>query len=286
VKIAHYLAPDGAPIAFQTLAGQFPALVAEFADVEVLKQGQLPHVTPNIITYSMDVQPEAMQRFPWAIHIQPFVDGDFAPTPGVIQVFPSCAYGVLHGKQHNVPGHPLVIPNWVYPELWPMGGGGDYVAYVGRLWPAKMGPLNAIIEAMPDVQFIVAGEGRWFKQGQRNVEYVGQVPQAEVARILRGSRAVLCPSQYCEPFGMSAVEAGLSGARVIASKLGAFQETLPPDAQLVSPTALDEWIAAIRAPDAMDRAGRRSHHMQLHAPQLASRRYKDLFTQFCHEQRA
>jgi glycosyltransferase involved in cell wall biosynthesis len=275
VKIAHYAAPDGCSRAYRTLSDGFPAIMTRVGyTVEVVHSGMLPGSEPDFVTYAIDVQPEPMRAFPNAIHLQPFVDGDIAPTKGVLQVVPSVAWGKwMMEKYGDYPLH--VIPNWVDPGLWPMGTGEDgYIAYVGRLWKSKMGILNELAAAMPDRRFVVAGSGRDLRAGP-NVENRGQLQPADVCKLFQGAAVVVCPSTYCEPFGLAAVEAGLCGARVVASRKGAFLETLPPGS-LVGGDSLSDWVCEIWHEDDGDRAARRRHHIAQHSPEVAGVRYADL----------
>jgi glycosyltransferase involved in cell wall biosynthesis len=275
VKIAHYAAPWGCSQAYRTLSDGFPAIMTKVGyTVELVHNGMLPGSEPDFVTYAIDVQPEPMRAFPGAIHLQPFVDGDIAPTRGVLQVVPSVAWGKwMVEKYGDYPLH--VVPNWVNPYQWPLGkGDGGYIAYVGRLWKSKMGILNELAAAMPDRRFVVAGSGRDLRAAP-NVENRGQLQPADVCKLFQDASVVICPSTYCEPFGLAAVEAGLCGARVVASKKGAFPETLPPGS-LVGGDSLADWVCEIWHEDDGDRAARRAHHIARHSPEAAGMRYADL----------
>lgn len=221
-------------------------------------------------------------------HIEIIVDGDIPPTGDCERVYPSEAWrnymwarhhhGITAPQRPESYGH--VIPNWVDPELWPLSTEeDDYFLFVGRLQPLKLGVLPELVKAFPDRKFKIAGEGnRSLIPALGNVEFVGHLEQRELAAMMGRARAVLCPSQYCEPFGLAAVEAGLTGALVIASDVGAFHETIPATSMLVNPYSLREWVAALETcehPSAQhDRLLRRGWHDARHSPATIGLRFR------------
>lgn len=276
MRLIHVAAPSGSPPAFRYLSDSFGSMLA-LAGMELttIAQGDVPSVSPDVVFYSLMPQPEILRAYPRARHVQPFVDGDLPPTHGVDQIYPSHAWRDQMAARY--PWAPVstspVIPNWVDPEDWPIGEGlGDYVAYVGRLDRAKRGMLYEIAAAMPAQRFVVAGAGPRCQLS--NVEHLGHVPRSRLASLMGAASAVLCPTLYCEPFGLAAVEAGLTGARVIASDVGAFREILPTCVDLVSPTDVGEWVRAISRSDlGADRRVRREWHQLRHSPETVARLY-------------
>ncbi|MEZ0375455.1 MAG: glycosyltransferase family 4 protein [Candidatus Sericytochromatia bacterium] len=65
------------------------------------------------------------------------------------------------------------------------------------------------------------------------VEYLGSVPQPELAAALRGVHILAYPSRYQETFCLAAVEAMAAGCQVVSSDLGALAETTAGRARLV-----------------------------------------------------
>jgi glycogen(starch) synthase len=90
-----------------------------------------------------------------------------------------------------------------------------------------------VVRAIPDVRIVVAGDGL-----ERTdllvlvdelglgdvVEWLGPVTIGDVPAVLDRSTVVVVPSRYEEPFGLVAVEAGLAGRPVVASRMGGLPE--------------------------------------------------------------
>jgi glycosyltransferase involved in cell wall biosynthesis len=62
-------------------------------------------------------------------------------------------------------------------------------------------------------------DGKW-------VEYLGLLSQKELAPVYRKAAAVLFLINWCEPFGLVAVEAQASGTPLIATRQGALPEII------------------------------------------------------------
>jgi protein O-GlcNAc transferase len=82
------------------------------------------------------------------------------------------------------------------------------------------------------------------------VDYVGAVPQAELAAALKGAAVLAYPNTFPETFCITALEALAAGCQVVSSDLGALPETMAGHARLVSwedgPEAYrDAFVAAV-----------------------------------------
>jgi glycosyltransferase involved in cell wall biosynthesis len=123
------------------------------------------------------------------------------------------------------------------------------VLFVGRLTPHK--GVDRLIEALPeDAELRVAGSAghdpdppeQEYPQllrrlaGQRRVEFLGAVPDAELPALHRGAEVVALPSVHVtcygrevavsELLGLSGIEAMASGTPVVASRLGGLPEVI------------------------------------------------------------
>ncbi len=112
----------------------------------------------------------------------------------------------------------------------------DYLLFVGRISPEK-GVLEAIeiaerakmllkiaakIETY-DLDYYRSIESLLRRSG---VKYVGEVGEAEKAKLLGGAKALLFPIAWPEPFGLVMIEALACGAPVIAFANGSVPEVI------------------------------------------------------------
>lgn len=111
----------------------------------------------------------------------------------------------------------------------------DYLLFAGRLAPEK-GPAEAVeIARKSGRRLLLAGliEDRhqdYFDTRVKphidghNIEYLGLLSQADLAPIYRKAAGVIFYINWCEPFGLVAVEAQASGTPLIATRFGALPE--------------------------------------------------------------
>jgi glycosyltransferase involved in cell wall biosynthesis len=151
-----------------------------------------------------------------------------------------------------------VIPNAVGPPFEAEGEAesGDYVLAVGTLEPRKN--LDRLVAAfhragLNGTRLLVTGSRGWGKveAAGKDVQWLGFVPDAELARLYRGARCVAYVSAY-EGFGLPVLEAMACGAPVVAASTGAAPEVSKGAAVLVDPG--DDDAIAAGLVEAIDRA--------------------------------
>jgi len=151
-----------------------------------------------------------------------------------------------------------VIPNAVGPPFEPVGAAesGDYVLAVGTLEPRKN--LERVVAAfqragLNGTRLLVTGSRGWgnVDPAGEDVQLLGFVPDAELARLYRGARCVAYISAY-EGFGLPVLEAMACGAPVVAASTGAAPEVSQGAAVLVDP--LDDEAIAAGLVEAIERA--------------------------------
>ena len=129
-----------------------------------------------------------------------------------------------------------VVPNAVEPEFTREGpaADGDYVLAVGTLEPRKNLHRLADAARRTDVELRVVGARGWggIAVGGNGVRWLGEVSDAELARLYRGARCVAYPSLY-EGFGIPVLEAMACGAPVVTTRGTAMEEVADGAAVLV-----------------------------------------------------
>lgn len=111
----------------------------------------------------------------------------------------------------------------------------DHVAFIGRFAEVKGAHTAVDVADVAGVPIHVAGEvhdvDRDFAEREvlprlerPHVNYLGCIGMEEKARLLRESRALLVPITWDEPFGLTIIEAMLSGCPVVAYARGSVPE--------------------------------------------------------------
>jgi len=141
-----------------------------------------------------------------------------------------------------------VVPNAVGDEFTRDGPAesGDYVLAVGTLEPRKN--LERLVEAVgrTDWELRVVGARGWGSVdiSGNGVRWLGEVDDAELARLYRGAACVAYPSLY-EGFGIPVLEAMACGAPVVTTRGTAMEEVADGAAVLVDARDPAEIAAGI-----------------------------------------
>jgi glycosyltransferase involved in cell wall biosynthesis len=145
-------------------------------------------------------------------------------------VFPSYAW--MHYTRRQPSSRDAVIPHYLDPQDWSFSAKPapePYLLFLGRLGAGKGEELLGELSARTGIKIVACGAGPRDKLSDI-VDYRGLVGHAERLELMRGATALICPTQYVEPFGLVAIEAMACGTPVISTDFGAFVETVTPDA--------------------------------------------------------
>jgi len=137
----------------------------------------------------------------------------------------------------------------------------DYICTVGTVEPRKN--LTTLIEAIGilhdrgqwRLQLLIAGGSGWKNSGiyasvrrrgltEREVKFLGRVPDDDLSVLYAGARLFVFPSLY-EGFGLPLIEAMASGVPVVASNVSSVPEVVADAGVLVSPPCPEEFADAI-----------------------------------------
>jgi len=176
------------------------------------------------------------------------------------RIFESSAWMHYHqGKfGRGVSSYEWVIPASFEVSEWPEGTPDTerpYIAFLGRISHLKGCHLIAQVAAlMPDVRFVLCGNGdpEPFLTSP-NIEYLPPITGTARAEFLGRAMACIYPSQYCEPFGQTHVEAMLCGTPVIVPPYGVYLETVRSGVHGFHPRVLKDWVRAIERVPVLDR---------------------------------
>ncbi len=157
----------------------------------------------------------------------------------------------------------------------------DYLLFAGRLSPEK-GPDVAIeVARRSGRRLLMAGmiEPQYepFFNDKvkphidgKNVEYLGLLSQESLAPIYRKAAGVLFTINWCEPFGLVAVEAQASGTPLIATRFGALPEIIVQGRTGFVVDSVDDAVRAVgRLADISPRACRRNVESRFTAHTMA-----------------
>ncbi len=174
-------------------------------------------------------------------------------------------------------GDAVIIPNGVHVRQfrgarplpgWP--GDGGALGFVGRIDERRKG-LAVLLDAFtllaatrPGLRLLVAGPGdeqemRAFLPDplQQRVVFLGQVSEADKARVYRSVDAFVAPNTFGESFGIILLEAMAAGTPLVASDLDAFRRVVE-DGRAGELAAVGDRVDLARAcARVLDDAGRR-----------------------------
>jgi glycosyltransferase involved in cell wall biosynthesis len=143
-----------------------------------------------------------------------------------------------HARRH---GGSAFVYNGVDPAEYRLGQEkADYDLFLGRLHAAKGYRWAASGARRLRRRILIAGG--WRPSLSRYVRYVGRVGGQRKADLLAEARAFWMPALWDEPFGITLIEALVSGTPVLGTRRGSLPEIVSPEVGALGDT-LDELVA-------------------------------------------
>jgi len=149
--------------------------------------------------------------------------------------------------------------------------------FLGRLHSAK-GYHWALEAAKRTGRRLIVGGG-WRPSFKGAITYVGEVDGNRKAVLLARARCLWMPAQWDEPFGLTTIEALLSGTPVLCTRRGALPEIVTGEVGALSDT-LDEMIDAAEAIAERDPAACRAHAERYFTHRVMAEEYARLYHHF------
>lgn len=146
----------------------------------------------------------------------------------------------------------------------PGDGGGNYLAFLGRISPEKRVDRAIEIARRVGMPLRVAAKvdtaDRAYFEGDirallsdANVEFVGEIGEQTKNEFLGRARCLLFPIDWPEPFGLVMIEAMACGTPVIAFRGGSVEEIIEDGVTGFIVNDIDEAVRAVEHLDAIDR---------------------------------
>ena len=196
------------------------------------------------------------------------------------------AYGVAHDA--------AIIANARAVERWRRQPKESFVLAAGRAWdPAKnMSALDQVANDLP-WPVKVAGEASTdFARGVtlENIDALGAQTVEEMTDLMGRAAIYAHPARY-EPFGLSVLEAALSGCALVLGDIDTLRENWTGAARFIAPddtTALRDTLLELitRAADRDALAAAARRRAELFSPELHRDRYYDLYLEMMGQDRS
>jgi glycosyltransferase involved in cell wall biosynthesis len=163
-------------------------------------------------------------------------------------VFVSERHAANHGSRHFV--HHGVDPE----DYWFSEQRENYALFLAKArWKVKNFHGAAAVARRAGLELRVIGSRNWPLSLQRwlprirGVRYYGMIGEPEKQELLSRARCLIFPVRWEEPFGVSVIEALVSGAYVVATPYGSLPEIVAPETGMLS-ASVETLAEAVKHP--------------------------------------
>lgn len=144
--------------------------------------------------------------------------------------------------------------------LRPGSGSDGYLAFLGRISPEKAPDAAIRIAARAGMRLKIAAkidkvDREYFNERIKplmslpHVEYIGEIDEQAKSEFLGNAAGLIFPIDWCEPFGLSMIEAMACGTPVIAMRRGSVPEVIDEG---VTGFIVDDEAGAVAAAAKLD----------------------------------
>ncbi|MDR2119535.1 MAG: glycosyltransferase [Tannerella sp.] len=123
------------------------------------------------------------------------------------------------------------LHNFMYRQIPPPAGKGDYYCYVGRLSEEK--GLETLLEAAIQLPYPlkIIGDGPLFRSlstryPQAHIKFMGRMPSERLLPVVQRARFLVMPSIWYENNPYSIIEALCAGTPVLGARIGGIPELI------------------------------------------------------------
>lgn len=180
------------------------------------------------------------------------------------------------------------VPERLYPYRAQATGG--YLAFLGRISPEKRPDLAIALARRAGMPLKIAAkvdsvDRGYFDTAVRplldspQIEFIGEIGDADKARFLGEATALLFPVNWPEPFGLVMIEAMACGTPVIAWNCGSVAEVVEPGVTGFVVSTEREALEAIHRVGTLDRAVVRAAYERRFTATAMASAYLRLFEQ-------
>lgn len=196
---------------------------------------------------------------------------DLPDLPAFYRTFPNHSLVSISDNQRL----PMPPVNWAGTVLHGLpsdllspriGGQEGYLAFLGRISPEKRPDRAIRIAARSGKPLKIAAKidnvdrGYWESEIAplldlyRNIEFIGEINEAQKAAFLGNASALLFPIDWPEPFGLVMIEAMACGTPVIAFRCGSVPEVIDHGMSGFIVSDEDQAVDAVGRLNELDRA--------------------------------
>jgi glycosyltransferase involved in cell wall biosynthesis len=225
----------------------------------------------DVLHFHIDYFPLSLfsrQRVPFLTTLHGRLDlPEFIET---YSTFPDAPFVSISDSQRR----PIPHLNWVRTVLHgmpadlltPLPVKQDYAAFLGRISPEKGVDRAIRIAAKAGLRLKIAAkvdnaDKDYYESQIRpliaanpNVEFIGEINDAQKPEFLSGAHTLLFPIDWPEPFGLVMIEAMACGTPVIAFKCGSVPEVIDHGVTGFIVNDIDGAVAAVDRIGSLDRA--------------------------------